>query len=647
MTRASEVHNSIAPGANIANRFEIQRLLGRGSMGYVWLAKHLSLNVDVAVKFIDGAIRHQDEHRERFAVEARTAAQINSPHVVKIFDFGTDDDGRLFLAMEYLDGADVERLLAYRGRLPLGTLQRVVAHACSGLAKAHALGIVHRDIKPENLFVCGAPDSADFVVKILDFGVAKAGHEIRQQFRGTQVGQLVGSPAYMSPEQARGSASLDARSDLFSLAVVAYHCLTGQLPFNGTALPDLLVSITHGEPAAPSSLVPELPPLLDEWFERALAKQPHERFQSASEMAKGFFEATGSTEYRDRFTSTTYAASAHSAVASRSTPLTSSNITRINELSGAIEQVAGVTGVLGVALLSPDGDCLAHASSVGMEPPSFSEMVRLLAPTRDTFDVMDASHPSAMGLHFESAIVLIRWIESYPLVVVGVESVHPTVLTLSVSGAAARLVALARDHGGPARAFRSTLSGVEEETSSGIVSTVSPEDLVPDDLLAQTAAILLSGLGPRARLEIHRAIKRNGSPTFGEFPRFVDAVARSCGAVDETTRVELVEQALAFVPPTVGLPELKKPVAPPGNPPPPKRHRDREPSAPTVSRVARGTVVASSLDSAVPPPGVSSLPLPPSSSVLPSGQGTNEEPLAPKKAQKTYVYRGKVYKIDG
>src|SRR3954451_24908959 len=165
---------SVFPGTTISGRFRIERLLGRGAMGSVWLARHLMLDVDVAVKFIDAAFRDQKDHRGRFALEAQAAARINSPHVVNVIDFGAESSGRLYIAMEYLQGEDLNKLLERNGRLSPAVTARVVSHACRGLGRAHALGIAPRDVKPENLFLCGAQEDEGFVLKILDFGVAKS-----------------------------------------------------------------------------------------------------------------------------------------------------------------------------------------------------------------------------------------------------------------------------------------------------------------------------------------------------------------------------------------------------------------------------------------------------------------------------------------
>src|SRR5450432_2171279 len=382
---------SIFPGATISGRFRLDRLLGRGSMGSVWLGRHLALDVDVAVKFIDAAFRDQKDHRGRFALEAQAAARINSPHVVNVLDFGAEDSGRLYIAMEYLQGEDLGKLLERSGgRLSTETTARVVSHACRGLGRAHALGIAHRDIKPENLFLCGDADDDDFVLKILDFGVAKSSDKGETDFVATSAGQLVGSPAYMSPEQARGSLDVDFRSDLFSLAVVIYHCLTGSFAFGGQSLTDLLVNIVSKEPTPPTRFVPSLPRSIDDWFKRALDKKPARRFPSAKDFGQAFHMAMGQhgSSVSDYSSSGTIlsrtvvdlspASEAMVSVspvsrAPRTDALSVSNHTPSPGVAQALAQVAEVTNVLGVALVDPEGHSVAHHSQLGLPAITFAD----------------------------------------------------------------------------------------------------------------------------------------------------------------------------------------------------------------------------------------------------------------------------------
>jgi len=274
----------LAPGLVIVNRFRLIRQLGEGGMGCVWRASHLTLGIDVAVKFIDTSLLKFGEIRSRFAQEAMAAARIRSPHVVNILDYGTDTTGRPYIAMELLEGEDLAHRLERERTLSVAETAQVITQSCRGLSKAHAGGIIHRDMKPENLFLC--EEEEGFLLKILDFGVAKAqltadvGHQ-------TALGAVIGTPAYMSPEQARGD-KVDFRCDLYSLASVAYHALVGEPPFPADNLHSLLVGLIARMPTPISIRKPQLTTKFDPWFAKALAKLPDDRFQSAREMAETF-----------------------------------------------------------------------------------------------------------------------------------------------------------------------------------------------------------------------------------------------------------------------------------------------------------------------------------------------------------------------
>ena len=270
-------------------------------MGSVWTANHLTLKVDVAVKFMDGAFLVNDESMlKRFQKEATAAASIQSPNVVKILDYGKDEAGRPYLAMELLKGEELEQRLEREGPLPLSLMKKVIVETCKGLSAAHAAGIIHRDLKPENVFLCRDPharvdDTGAFNevhVKLLDFGIARADRELSNTGNLTITGQLLGTPMFMSPEQALGRKDVDGRSDLYSLGVVAYKCLTGKPPYEESdTVGEIIVSITTREPRDPTHLRQDLPPAVVAWLKKALAKDRNDRFQTANEMAKAFVEA--------------------------------------------------------------------------------------------------------------------------------------------------------------------------------------------------------------------------------------------------------------------------------------------------------------------------------------------------------------------
>lgn len=281
---------TLAPGTIIANRFRLDRHLGQGGMGSVWAAWHITLNVEVAVKFIDPQYVSNRDAWSRFSQEAMAAAKIKSPHVVNVLDFGTDEQNRPYLAMELLQGEELASLLERESTLPIPMIIRILNQACKGLARAHAAHIVHRDIKPDNLFLC--EDEDGFHLKILDFGIAKMS-SVGMSTHRTGTGQVLGTPLFMSPEQAYGNRPIDHRSDLYSLAVVIYRCLTGYVPFQSDGVGELIVAITSQTPRPPSHLRAGLAPGLDAWFQRALAKDPELRFRSAKEMADSFAVACG------------------------------------------------------------------------------------------------------------------------------------------------------------------------------------------------------------------------------------------------------------------------------------------------------------------------------------------------------------------
>ncbi|MDI1450242.1 serine/threonine protein kinase [Polyangium sp. 6x1] len=267
-------------GDIIASRYVLERPLAKGGMGAVWVARHLELDALVALKVM--APEHADTFfaRDRFQREARACAQIQHPNVVAVHDYGVADDVP-FLVMELLQGEDLQTCLAREKRLSLPAAIAVILPVCKGLRRAHELGIIHRDIKPSNVFLARQGD--DTLVKILDFGVARITHEVSGQT--THTGVLLGSPSYMSPEQARGR-RVDHRSDLWSLAVVLYECLTGRLPFGARALGDLLIELCTEPVPPPTTITPDLPAVVDAFFTRALARTPDDRFQSAEAFAE-------------------------------------------------------------------------------------------------------------------------------------------------------------------------------------------------------------------------------------------------------------------------------------------------------------------------------------------------------------------------
>ncbi|MBM4373866.1 MAG: protein kinase [Deltaproteobacteria bacterium] len=264
---------------------KLSRPLGEGAMGKVWVADHLTLGTEVAVKFISAelAAQHPDIVK-RFEREASVAARIKSPHVVQTFDRGVTDDGTPFIVMELLEGQSLWDMLE-AGPLALRDTADIVLQVARALRRAHELGIVHRDIKPENVFVSKSDDGV--FCKVLDFGIAKqASLPVLEGL--TSPGTLIGTPEFMSPELFTSAAEADERADLWALAVTAYQCLTGEYPFPGKTLGVLCAQLLRGEFEPPSRHRAELGAAVDAWFARAFARDPADRFASARELAHTF-----------------------------------------------------------------------------------------------------------------------------------------------------------------------------------------------------------------------------------------------------------------------------------------------------------------------------------------------------------------------
>jgi serine/threonine-protein kinase len=306
------------------------RPLGEGGMGKVWVARHNGLETDVVVKFLaHEAGADREEAEARFAREAAAAAAVKSPHVVQVFDHGTTADGTRYIVMELLEGRDLSNHLSAKGPMAPKDVAGVVSQIAKALSKAHQVGVIHRDIKPENIFLCDG-EAGEMFVKVLDFGVAKREHSTTSK---TTTGQVVGTPYYMSPEQILGEPPVDARTDIWSLGVVAFEALTGKRPFDGPTVGAVTLAI-HSVTPHPSAVVPGLPPTVDEWFLRACAQKPDQRFPTVREAAQALIAAVDETSQPSglfRATMTSIADTSDPALAARfadgSAPTTSTTTT--------------------------------------------------------------------------------------------------------------------------------------------------------------------------------------------------------------------------------------------------------------------------------------------------------------------------------
>jgi serine/threonine-protein kinase len=276
---------SIHKGDILAGRFRVERLLGTGGMGIVVAAFHLQLEQLVALKFLLPEAAKDPEIVERFAREARAAARIESEHVARVLDVG-ELDAAPYIVMEYLDGENLEQLLARTGPLSIVETANYMLEACDALAQAHGLGIVHRDLKPSNVFLAKRADGRH-VVKLLDFGLVKFLQDpsCPSQASITRTSALMGSPAYMAPEQLRCPREVDARADIWSLGAILYESLCGAGPFSRGTMPEVCAAILTEAPTPPRSLRAELPAGLEAVVLRCLQKELDARYQSVAELA--------------------------------------------------------------------------------------------------------------------------------------------------------------------------------------------------------------------------------------------------------------------------------------------------------------------------------------------------------------------------
>jgi hypothetical protein len=281
------------PGAILAGRYRLEEMVGQGGMGSVWRATHTGLGEQVAVKLVSANFVRSPEALRRFDTEAKSAAKLRSRHVPHVFDNGVLDDGTPYLVMELLHGESLAARLGRLGPISLTETVSIVEQCCRALSRAHSLGIVHRDIKPENVYLAHSVDDEAYVVKVLDFGIAKVTSLTDEARSSTRTGTLLGTPLYMSPEQARGLRSIDSRTDLYSLGLVTYTMLTGGLPFSGESLGDLLLQICTEPLPRLRAAAPSLPVAMENWFQRACARQPEDRFPSAQALVEALRIAAG------------------------------------------------------------------------------------------------------------------------------------------------------------------------------------------------------------------------------------------------------------------------------------------------------------------------------------------------------------------
>ena len=281
-------------GELLSDRYEIEDRLGSGGMSSVFRATDTILERTVAVKILAEHLSDDERFVARFRREALAVAKLVHPNIVQVYDTGIEGD-RHFIVMEYVKGKSGAQLLQSNGRLDIESAVEIAVQACAGLDYAHRHGIIHRDVKPGNLMILGGPagGGSDMTVKLADFGIARA----EAQSRITQVGSVVGTAAYLAPEQARGDEATPS-SDVYSLGVVLYQFLTGRLPYEGASLAELAVRQQSEQPLPPSSYSDDVPQSVDDAVLVALESDSAARFAAAGELADALrtgVSATGAT----------------------------------------------------------------------------------------------------------------------------------------------------------------------------------------------------------------------------------------------------------------------------------------------------------------------------------------------------------------
>ncbi len=269
-------------GQIVDGKYQIERLIGEGGMGAVYSGENLRIRRRVAIKVLHSATAQSSDVVQRFEREAQAAGRIGNDHILEVIDLGQLPDGDRYMVMEFLDGEALSSRIARLGRLAPVQAVGLVRQALEGLAAAHAAGIIHRDLKPDNLFILREKAGQLDYLKIIDFGISKF-QPLGAEGSMTRTGAIMGTPYYMSPEQARGSREADHRSDLYAMGVILYEALSGRVPFEAETLNELLFKIVLSPHAPLSGVAPEVDDALASIVDKSLARDPDHRFQTAAE----------------------------------------------------------------------------------------------------------------------------------------------------------------------------------------------------------------------------------------------------------------------------------------------------------------------------------------------------------------------------
>lgn len=276
---------SLTTGEIIEGKYRIVRLIGEGGMGAVYEGENTRIHRRVAIKVLHQGVAENQEAVQRFEREAQAAGRIGNDHILEVLDLGELSNGDRYMVMEYLDGEPLTERIRRVGRMRPEEIAPLMIQVLAGLQAAHDSGIVHRDLKPDNVFVLKEKAGKHDFVKLIDFGISKFQPLSGSEMKMTRTGTVMGTPYYMSPEQASGSRDADHRSDLYAVGVMLYEAVVGRVPFDAPTFNQLLFQIVLSDPAPPQELVPDLDPGFASLIAKAMARDADHRFQSATELS--------------------------------------------------------------------------------------------------------------------------------------------------------------------------------------------------------------------------------------------------------------------------------------------------------------------------------------------------------------------------